>query len=832
MKGNEVRIRLNLLVGVFIVIGSSSILLLSKQQTFHLDLIHQGKLSDDEKYKNGLKEEQKLFEVLRLKAVRELFSHVEKKAIEFEAAFYAQTTAEIISLGSFSIADAKKFSKFLSQALRGFTGSMDLVIKSAQADYYFFLEKHEQLSLDPAELTPDQIALFDGLQAISDTAIESMRAFVLDITSSSIKARLSAQIEEGFKFSDEQASKDYQAQLEENERGLNRNWWQEVTAMGADFIEDLRPRMKERIQKEAAKQFQDWMNKTVGTFVAEAVKKAINRTNPVSQNVTNALGKLSDQLSKEGIGVFLEHADLVLRELRKAIRSVNEVSLPVGSVVVQSDVALCVEENTFIANRMPKIQKTLVREFGINAPMRIGFCCSGGGNRAMIGTLGFMIAAARHKFLDVTLYLSGLSGSTWTIAPWCYMYLKGYLPSGFEKSLVAMRTNLIATLTDPSMIDVLGGKYLPPLLSADVKTSFVEDVAMRFGYEEPISVINIYGAMVGNYALKPAGKKRLKATWSSIAKLATLGSLPLPLCSSAFDLKKSSSSHEPYENYGWFEMSPLQAGSAQLGYIPTQYLGSEFKKGVLVPNRVTPEYPLSFFMGVYGSAISVSLNEAINFGLKNPTYEVDGVEVTVPVNMWVRNIVDANFGPSIKSFRHDIIHAKFDNYSAGLSSSLLQNEASLKMFDAGMTKINAPLPLFFDRPERALDIIILYDSNPGDIDILKNATAYFKQHSIVAPDMSKVTKKGLMSSVMTVFNDPRKEGSYAAEMPTIIYFPTSGIDIKHPPFTTVNFRYTKEDVLKLSDSTAQAFESQVLEMKKIMVLVAEARYPGSTKTAK
>ncbi|MFA5999155.1 MAG: hypothetical protein WC747_04020, partial [Candidatus Babeliales bacterium] len=176
------------------------------------------------------------------------------------------------------------------------------------------------------------------------------------------------------------------------------------------------------------------------------------------------------------------------------------------------------------------------------------------------------------------------------------------------------------------------------------------------------------------------------------------------------------------------------------------------------------------------------------------------------------------------------VHARFPNYSVGVGRSLLQNEKEIGLFDAGIA-FNFPLPLLLDRPERAVDVIIIYDSNPGDVPVFKTAEKYFKRKNIAIPDLSSVTtgdskkaKALLLASVMTVFNDPRTV-SYNPKVPTFIYFPTRPpIDISKAPFTTANFGYSAQDITTLAGDMEKAFESQVPAMKNILKMVAQKRH--------
>ena len=61
-----------------------------------------------------------------------------------------------------------------------------------------------------------------------------------------------------------------------------------------------------------------------------------------------------------------------------------------------------------------------LKKFGVGA-LDIGIAFSGGGARAMLSTALFINAMTECKLLNMVLYVSGLSGSSWCLAPWMCM---------------------------------------------------------------------------------------------------------------------------------------------------------------------------------------------------------------------------------------------------------------------------------------------------------------------------------------------------------------------------------------------------------------------------
>lgn len=773
---------------------------------------------------------------LKAEKIEAVYLQVKSNVLEAQQKLMASLLGEMASLKTaYTQKNADQFVKFLDDMVTGFRYQMQGEQTVAVASYFSFVKENDPNFVYTGILTQDERLFIDGVAHIIQEAVVRVQALALDLTAQSLQDKLSIELEHGFYDSAVQAQRAYEKQKEQNERYLNRSWWDRLQDEGKDFLGEFSSQFKVAVTKEVAKQTEAVIAEVGGEIASNVSKKAADfAKDTISPSVAAKIEELGALLKTKGLSFLLDgNSDIAVIALKKAIRMKYPVTAPAGTVVVRTSRELCPEEKEYLKHRMPKVQQVLKDSFNISQPLRIAFCCSGGGNRAMVGTLGIFMAASRHNFLQASVYCAGLSGSTWTIAPWSYLYLKGLInQKSYEQSFGDIQDSFFTVLNDPTMIDPSKkGLFLPPMLGNDVKSVFSNQMALRFGYNQHLSAVDVWAALIGNYALKPAGKDRLQVAWSELYELAQQGNIPLPLCSAAFDARLDISSGDRKQEvgalYDWLETGPFEAGSTVLGYIPMKYFGSEFSNGTLVPEMVQNEYPLSFWLGIYGSAFSLTLNDAIEKGLPSPSIDVFGQEVKIPVDVWVKQIIDENVGVESRSKRVNKIHAQFPNFSVGLKDSLLKNQEQIGLFDGGIA-FNIPLPLVLDRAERGVDIVIMYDSNPADIQTLKNADIYFKRKNISMPTMGNRSKADLLSRAMTVFNDPRDTKSYNSKQPTLIYFPTN-LDVSKPPFTTANFRYTQEDVTKLVSTMDDAFESQVPDMTEILQKVALARYNASGK---
>lgn len=778
--------------------------------------------------------DQASFEKLQEQKVSDLFDYVNTQLIDIEDKLVQSISHEIEGLSTYTKQAGMNFAKYLDDTMTGFRSQLKILQTHAVADYYNFLKQNEADFTYSSHLSPSERAFIQGVETILQEALVRTESLILDLTSQQKNNQLSLDISQGFYDSAVQAQRIYEQQKLANEKGFNASWWSGLKNEAKGLLSEFSTQFEAAVKEEVAKQTQAVIADIGGEIVSQVGKKAADI---VSTRISPAVGKKLDELGQElktkGLSFLLtDNSDTSVLLLRKAIRQMNPVKAPAEPVVVKESSGLCLQEQEFLKNRLPMIQKVLSTSFGISAPVRIAFCCSGGGNRAMVVTQAAFEIAARHNILQASLYCAGLSGSTWTIAPWSYLYLKGIITNkNYEQSLIALRSNFVSTLSDPTMIDPTGkGLFCPPMLGSDVKAIFSNQILERYAYNQHFSVVDLWGSLIANYALKLASTKRLQVTWSEIYEQAQKGIIPLPLCSAAFDARASKTDDLVLKEtvgslYDWFEMSPFESGSTVLGYIPTQYLGSEFKDGKLVPELVRPEYPMSFYLGLYGAAFSLTINDAIEKALPMPTIDVFGHDVKIPVGDWIKKALDENSKDNARTHRSGHIHAQFPNFSVGCQNSLLKNQDILGMFDGGIA-FNLPFPLLVERAGRDIDVIIAIDSNPADVNSLKDADAYFKRKNISMPIMGKYSKSDLLSRDMTVFNDPRDKSTYNVKQPTILYFPTH-VDVSLPPFVTSNFKYSSADIEKLSTVVTDSIEGQLINIKAVLTKIADLRYDTS-----
>lgn len=428
---------------------------------------------------------------------------------------------------------------------------------------------------------------------------------------------------------------------------------------------------------------------------------------------------------------------------------------------IRQSIDIPVEEKNFRATRSPRIKKSLEQMLNMtlnnNEVPHIAFCGSGGGHRAMIATLGSLIGADSFGLLNSAMYISGLSGSTWFIAPW--------IESGI-KSLEDYRR----ILPQRTYEDLFHGKINTNQISSAL--------TLKMGFNQPLSLIDIYGALLAEKLLGFSNDPQGIYLIDQINKISG-GEYPYPIYTAVLAIS-------PYE---WFEFTPYEVGSIYLkSFVPGWAFGHFFNNGQTVYN-IEPPLSLGFMMGVWGSAFSANFREIL---------EHEGDKIN-PVEL--RNLLKiAVAKPTIGETR--ISTAVVYNFTFNVPDLPLNTYEKITLVDAGLD-FNIPTPPLL-RPERTVDIIIVLDAsgNVAGAPALHKAEEYAKRHGLKFP---KINYENIDKTICSIFQ------SADPSIPTIIYFPLiknerygsfdPAESIKTSYAKTYNFKYSAEQINELSGLT-------------------------------
>jgi len=701
------------------------------------------------------------------------------------AIFTTQITKIIEQLGVYSEESADQFNQDCQQELNISIKKINQISQDALHQYYDELTK---ISMSSGVGVADPVAknLEQNINSIEKDMINELHAIIEILQSIDLLPVIGVDIISGVDAYQQAAHLEYVTKQAKASQPKKTSRWKDLKLGGKDFLTEVQINLEKECKIALSQAITDTINQLGQDAVNQVVAYGGDMITSVFEFGTDALGKqltaifekyTSAQMTKmfsqfpdylktqayKAAGLDPDEATMI-SGLKAVIRQKYPVTQDFTGLQVRQSTDLSSAEYKYLDNRMPKVIEALHSNFGIDKPLHIGLCASGGGNRAMLVTLGFYLGAQDIGLFDTFLYTAGVSGSTWTIAPW------SYLNATQGMSLTDFKNNLVGGVLNTSMVSI-GGVSSIPTIKTDQQAIVAANSAKHFAYDQKISAIDLYSGLIGSYSLLPVGKDRLNVTWSSIADKVEQGDMPFPM-GAAVSYKEGQSTQGLTEYY-WYEVNPFEVGSQEVGaYVPTWAFGSKFKKGKPVDGYQgqAPEYPISYYEGVFGSAFAASLNEVVDQKVINPTFMMLGHKVTVPIDTWIKNsvseyIADARFYP-----------ATFHNYTAGLASSPIAQADDIRLYDGAMS-MNFPLPLLM-RPARNINAIFICDA-AVDLDSLKSAEIYSQRNGLKFPDMSTYSKKKLGSQLLTIFNNPLSQ-DYDKDMITIFYCPF----IKNDNFST------------------------------------------------
>jgi phospholipase A2 len=430
----------------------------------------------------------------------------------------------------------------------------------------------------------------------------------------------------------------------------------------------------------------------------------------------------------------------------------------------------------------PYVEKLVGMPLQDDEVPKIALCFSGGGYRAMTGTIGFLIGAKNIGLLDSAHYITALSGSSWAVAPWI---LSGKTPHEYREGLYpkVAKDFLLAT---PSFSRVFAKR------------------AERFLYNHPFSwPYEIFGAKFSAYYLSHNDTDGFSKTLSSLQDSVHDGAYPLPL----FTMTDVTSAMAE-----WFEASPYEIGSDYLdAYIPTWGFGRYFVNAA--STNFAGEQSLGFMLAVFGSAPSGKFLQGLRL------LQSKGAQV----------LAEALEKSHRKNFRM-FNPIEFPNFSYGMPHSPFENQKRFQITDAGLD-INLPLPPLLKK-ERGVDVIVCFDMGNFVKDALelRSMLDYATRKNLAFPAVD--LDKNYAEKTAHVLHDKNN-----ADAPVVILLPlvknekySKAFDPQEHIFDRKSYLYinnwkqTKDQVLELSNlCTMNLEENKDLIVETIKEVVEKKR---------
>ncbi|XP_075933392.1 cytosolic phospholipase A2 zeta-like [Anarhichas minor] len=471
-------------------------------------------------------------------------------------------------------------------------------------------------------------------------------------------------------------------------------------------------------------------------------------------------------------------------------------------LALRLDFDIPTQEKEFLKKRDVVVAQALQKLFGAPSDPKkvptIALVASGGGTRAMTGLLGSLRGLKEIGVLDTVSYITGVSGSTWAMSA---LYQEANWSQEDMDSIISAKKEQMT-------------KSVLSAFSPEKLQYYREEVAEKEQEGYIVSLIDMCGLIAEHLVF---GKK-VTNTLSEQQSAVNEGQNPLPIYT-AVNIKDRVKGCESESE--WCEFTPYEVGIQKYGaFVKTEDFGSRFFLGHMI--KKLPEVRIPYLMGIWSSAISVSMTQLWTFatGFK-PAWstwlgpEVNNIDVdTEPSNQdtYVINPTTGIASDVTNFFKKRPVIAEMHNFMRGLfmhrdynqqsnfvawkethpdafPNQLTPSDPTLCLIDSGHAINIACVPVL--RPERDVDLIISlsYSWEPEHIfNVLSKTAAYCKDHDIPFPNADFASLEKEPQKEFYIFED--KENPKA---PIVVHFPLVNVTYKHFKRPGVK-RETEEDI--------------------------------------
>ncbi len=492
---------------------------------------------------------------------------------------------------------------------------------------------------------------------------------------------------------------------------------------------------------------------------------------------------------------------------------------------------------------------------------RIALAMSGGGCRAALGASGFLVAMQDSGILDLTRYISVLSGSSWFTASW--MLSNNPSIQNYSQTFIQnMGSNKIID-------DILEKEHIRNTI---FRNYYINEV---LGY--PCSrIVEMYGNIL-SYLFFGLKSEPTQLTLSSLRDTMNEGKNPLFIGTAVMNIQSA-------QNV-WLEINPFFLGGIDIGWTDLEFVGSKFIK--FKPTSLRGELPLGYYLGTMGSAMTTdfgwwikkyyhevndqeipfldikketlsklqeSLMDSVNKTVSAKSLTVDFSKMeNIPANVateylsGIQKIIKKESAGIIKKFAEDwekfstmkaFSGAKFFNpiyiseqeISTGFGAiNNFSKNKELELFDAGLG-FNIPFPPLYEE-SRNVDIIIVCNMGAGSAKgEFNKARQFFAGRNInFYPEeaYSYIDSKNFQ-----ILGDP----SNPNDKPLIIYIspmtPNSSLDdiwsthnLQEAAWaSTFEFNYKKEHADIVHELTKKTVEKNIGQIRKAILDKADALF--------
>uniref|UniRef100_R4GAI0 Phospholipase A2 n=1 Tax=Anolis carolinensis TaxID=28377 RepID=R4GAI0_ANOCA len=446
---------------------------------------------------------------------------------------------------------------------------------------------------------------------------------------------------------------------------------------------------------------------------------------------------------------------------------------------VRLEYDLCPEEKNFLKMRRnhvaPAVEKVLQLKEKLcddEVPV-VAIMTTGGGIRSFTAMYGSLLGLQKLNLLDTITYLTGLSGTTWTMGKlyedpdWSQRYMEEAIHKAQKQ----------VTKCKLSCFSMNNLKYYHHELKERTKEGF------------DTSFIDLWGLVVESIDNHKLSNER---------RAVTDGQNPLPIYL-AVSLKKDYSAQDYRE---WVEFTPYEVGSFKYGaYIRVEDFGSDFFMGRVM--KRLPEMRICFMQGMWSSIFSLDFMFFWHLALSSEDFwhkwtrdRIEDIEDSLPstnphcletrlvtppgqLSSALRDVLTgrptmAEYPNFLKGFQFNDDYLKNKYFSTWKDTvldiqpdKLMETAAQpLALVDTGFF-INTSYPPLL-RPERKVDVILHLNYSGGlQTRNLDQFSAYAAEQGIPFPkvEISEEDRKTTLKECY-VFEDKKN-----VDVPLVLFFP-------------------------------------------------------------
>ncbi|NWU13408.1 PA24E phospholipase, partial [Cephalopterus ornatus] len=443
---------------------------------------------------------------------------------------------------------------------------------------------------------------------------------------------------------------------------------------------------------------------------------------------------------------------------------------------------LCTDEQNFLQNRRKVVAAALKDVLHLEEDLQehevpiVAVTTAGCGIRALTAMYGSILGLQKLRVLDCVSYISGSSGTTWTMT-------KLYEDADWSRKDLG---EIIIEARKQAAKCKMGAFCLKSL------RNYYRELSQRTQAGHKTSFIDLWGLMIESMLNDGKSHHRLSDQRQAVNQ----GQNPLPIYL-ALNVKDKVATKDFRE---WVEFTPYEVGFLKYGaFIRAEDFGSEFFMGRLM--KKLPESRICFMQGMWSSIFSKNLLDAWHAAdnsedfwhrwtqdkvteieeqpdLPEKPYEMatciftptSGLSTTLRDILTDRPAVSKyhNFLRGLQMHNEYIQHEHFSKWKDTLldtsPNDLRGNSEHLELVDAAFFFETSYPPLM--RPERKVDVIIHLNYTSGSQTLpLEQACAYFAEQGIPFPCIGlKDDEKNLKECYMF-------DGADTPGAPLLLYFP-------------------------------------------------------------